>query len=221
MLGRKARRLLLLAALAVLFLGVRAWLRDAPDSLPPVDVAAHPPEAAAPDSPRVIASVPHAIAVPSAASTGGMAPVPLSIAARPQQADVHLAVRAPSEVETGDLFEARIAIDATVPVRNLVLAIAYENSSLSLVRRSEGEYLRQPGVHAEYGIDEPSDGYVSLEFRAAAGSFATGAGNVIVLEFEALRPGTSRIELRDVKSLGAGGDANRNVAVTNASVTIR
>ena len=62
--------------------------------------------------------------------------------------------------------------------------------------------------------------YVGVVFRAIDGSFATGAGDVVVLEFEALRPGTSRIELRDVKSVDAGGEANRDVVVTNASVTI-
>jgi hypothetical protein len=227
MLGTNARRMLLLAVLAALFFTVRAWLSDAPDvsQSPDIsqsdDVVVHPRDASAADSPPVVATVPHPIAVGPGASTAGIGEASVATAARPQQVDVRLAVRMPSVVEVGDTFEARIAIDATVPVRDLVLAVAHEKSALRLVSRSEGEYLRQPGLHAEYGIDEPSDGYISLEFRAVGGSFATGAGNVLVLEFEALRPGPSRIELRDVKTFGADGDANRNVAVTNASVTIR
>jgi len=98
--------------------------------------------------------------------------------------------------------------------------VANYNGNDVMVVRVEGEFVRQPGVRAEYSIDEPSDGYVGVVFRAVDGSFATGAGNVVVLEFEALRPGASRIELRDVKSVAAGGEPNRNVIVTHATVTI-
>jgi len=155
-----------------------------------------------------------------AISAGVGALVAVALIALPARAAVRLDVHAPIDVRVGQVFEARIAIDARAPVRDLVFAIAYEKSRLSLIRRSEGEFVRQPGVRAEYGIDEPSDGYVGVVFRAVDGSFATGAGNVVVLEFEALRPGASRIELRDVKSVAAGGEPNRNVIVTHATVTI-
>ena len=133
---------------------------------------------------------------------------------------VRLGVQAPGNVQVGEVFEARVAIDATVPVRDLALAVAYPKSRLALIRRFDGGFLRQPGIRAEYGVDEPSDGYISVVFRAVDGSFATGAGDVVVLQFEPLQPGASRIELRDVKSVDAGGEANRDVVVTNASVTI-
>ena len=223
MLATNARRILFLAALAVLFLVVRAWLHDAPAASASLEVPALPPAAEVRDAPpAAVAAAPSAIADSRGVSADTVHETPSSSATIPlQQADVRLEVRAPISVRVGEVFEARIAIDASAPVRDLVFAIAYEKSRLGLIRRSEGEFVRQPGIRAEYGIDEPSDGYVGVVFRAIDGSFATGAGNVVVLELEALRPGTSRIELRNVKTVDAGGDANRNVVVTHASVTIR
>ena len=171
--------------------------------------------------PATVMAEPSATAGGRDASPGTVREAPRSAAAVPlQRASVRLDVRAPIGVRVGEVFEARIAVDASAPVRDLVFAIAYEESRLSLIHRSEGEFVRKPGIRAEYGIDEPSDGYVSVVFRAVGGTFATGAGSVVVLEFEALRPGASRIELQNVKSVDAGGEANRNVAVTHASVTI-
>lgn len=222
MLATNARRILLLAALAVIFLVVRAWLRDAPASSASRDVPAVPRAAEVGDAPpAALAAAASAIADERGASAGTVREAPRSAATIPlQQAAMRLEVRAPIDVRVGEVFEARIAIDASAPVRDLAFAIAYEKSRLGLIRRSEGEFVRQPGIRAQYGIDEPSDGYVSVVFSTVDGSFATGAGNVVVLELEALRPGTSRIELRNVTSVGAGGEANRNVVVTHASVTI-
>ena len=223
MLARNSRRILFFAALLVLFLGVRAWLRDAPAPSASRAIPAHPPAVETRDASAGVTPAPRAIAINPGSAPGSVRETPRSTAAAipHQQAAVRLDVRAPIDVRVGEMFEARIDVDASAPVRNLMFAIAYEKSRLSLVRRSEGEFVRQPGMRAEYGIDEPSDGYVGVVFRAVDGSVATGAGNVVVLEFEALRPGASRIELRDVKSVDAGGDANRNVVVTHASVTIR
>ena len=222
MLARNTRRILFLSALAVLFLVVRAWRHDAPASSASLDAPAQPRSAETRDAPpAAVTTAPRAIADDRGAPPSAVPETPRSAATIPlQQAPVRLDVRAPIDVRLGEVFEARIVIDASAPVRDLVFAIAYEKSRLGLVRRSEGEFVRQPGIRAQYGIDEPSDGYVGVVFRAIDGSFASGAGNVVVLEFEALRPGTSRIELRDVKSVDAGGEANRNVVVTHAVVTI-
>ncbi|HKU88001.1 MAG TPA: hypothetical protein VJV77_16825 [Casimicrobiaceae bacterium] len=222
MLATNARRILFLAALAVLFLVVRAWLHDAPAPSASRKVLALPPAADVRDAPpAAVTSDPSPTSDGREAWPGTVREAPRSAAAAPlQRAAVRLDVHAPIDVRVGEVFEARIAVAASAPVRDLVFAIAYEKSRLGLIHRSEGEFVRQPGIRAEYGIDEPSEGYVSMVFRAVDGSFATGAGNVVLLEFEALRPGASRIELRNVKSVDAGGEIDPNVIVTHASVTI-
>jgi hypothetical protein len=222
MLARNAWRILFLAALAVLLLVVRAWRHDAPALFVSVDTPAqtHAVEARAVPAAAVTAAH-RAIGSDSAWSSGaaGEKTRPSS-AIPPRQAAVRLDVHAPIDVRVGEVFEARIFIEASAPLRDLAFALVYEKSRLGLVRRSEGEFVRQPGIRAEYGIDEPSDGYVGVVFKAVEGSFATGAGNVVVLEFEALRPGASRIELQNVKGVDAGGEVNRDIDVTHASVTI-
>ena len=223
MLARNVRRIVFLAALAALFLAVRAWRHDAP--APPVSLAAPAKTRAteaARDAPRAaVTPSPRAIAADPVASSGTARETARSLSTIPRrQAAVHLDAHAPIDVRVGDVFEARIFVDASAPLRDLAFAVVYEKSRLGLVRRSEGEFVRQPGIRAEYGIDEPSDGYVGVVFKAVEGSFATGAGNVVVLEFEALRPGTSRIELQNVKCVDVGGEVNRNIVVTHASVTI-
>ena len=223
MLARNARRILFLAALAVLFLVVRAWRHDAPASSGSLDTPAqtHAAEAARDAPAAPLTATPRAIAAdPVVSSSAAGVTTRSSSTIAPRRAAVHLDVHAPIDVRVGEVFEARIFIDASAPLRDLAFALVYEKSRLGLVRRFEGEFVRQPGIRAEYGIDEPSDGYVGVVFKAVEGSFATGAGNVVVLEFEALRPGTSRIELQNVKSVDAGGEVDRNIVVTHASVTI-
>ena len=222
MLARNARRILLIAALAVLLLVVRAWRHDAPASSPSLDTPAQTHVAEAGDAPAAaVTATPRAIAADPVVSSGAAGERSRSTLTIPRQhAAVRLDVRAPIDVRVGEVFEARIFIDASAPLRDLAFALAYEKSRLGLVHRFEGEFVRQPGIRAEYGIDEPSDGYVGVVFKAVDGSLATGAGNVVVLEFEALRPGASRIELQNVKSVDAHDEVNRNIVVTHASVTI-
>jgi hypothetical protein len=133
---------------------------------------------------------------------------------------VRLEVQAPSDVRVGEVFQAHIGIEANIPLRDLMFSIAYENSNLSLVSVSGGEFVRQSGIPSELNVDEPSDGNIEVVFRALNGSAATGWGRLAVLEFEAIRPGTSAIELRSIRSVDAGGSANTSVSVIHEPMTI-
>ena len=197
---------------------VGAWLHDSSSGTTPGstagqataerDAASRP--AATPDTPDVDTN--------AEASARRLTPATSSVGV--PQAPVRLELRAPSEIRIGDVYEARIDIEANAPVRDLMFTIAYEKSRLSLVGRAPGEFLGQPGVSSEFGIDEPSDGYVEISFRAVNGSVATGSGTVVTLQFEAIRPGMSRIELQNVTSVSAGGDRNRDASAAPARVTI-
>jgi hypothetical protein len=123
-------------------------------------------------------------------------------------------------VRVGDVFEAHIDVETAAPVRELMFSIAYEKSRLSLVGRTQGAFVRQPGMRSEFGVDEPSDGNVEVVFRAMHGTVATGSGRVVVLELEAIRAGAARVELQNVHSVGAGGEGMRGIAVEQAGVII-
>jgi len=148
-------------------------------------------------------------------------PLPPSVIKTPEvKAQVRLEVHAPSDVRVGEVFQARVDIEANIPVRELVFSIAYEQSRLSLVGQSKGEFVRQRGVLSELDVDEPSDGNVLGVLRAVNGSAATGSGSVAVFEFEAIRPGTSTIALQNVMTIDAGGEMNTNVFVAHERVTV-
>ena len=134
---------------------------------------------------------------------------------------MRIEVHAPADVRLGEVFQARIEIEASTSLRDLVFSIVYDKSRLSLVGRSEGAFVRQRGASSEFGVDEPSDGYIEVVFRAANGSAAAGSGSIAVLEFEAIRPGASRVELQNVTIIAASGQRNPNVIVEQHGVTIR
>lgn len=164
--------------------------------------------------------VPPSLAPAASDTTSAIRSTPSAVEARrpSTQAPVRLEVHAPSDVRVGDVFQARLEIEANDAVRDLMVSIGYENSRLSLVGWSDGEFVRQPGVPSDFGIDEPSDGNIEVIFRARNGSWANGAGTLVVFEFEAIRPGTSGITLRNVTVVGATATARATDGVPDAGV---
>jgi hypothetical protein len=221
-LSKTTRRIALLAMLAGLVVLVRAWLHDSSDAATSRTAPAHPPHDVARDAPQSTdALIPRSVAADARRSPSVLRSTPGASRDFPvEQAPVRIAVHAPADVGVGEVFQARIDIEASIPVRDLVFSIVYDKSRLTLVGRSEGAFVRQRGTSSEFGVDEPSDGYIEVVFRAVNDSAATGSGSIAVFEFEAIRPGTSGIELANVQSIGAGGEANRNVPVTHARVMI-
>jgi hypothetical protein len=138
----------------------------------------------------------------------------------PSRVPMRLEVHAPSDARLGETFQARVDIDANVSVRDLVFSVTYERSRLRLVGRSEGEFVRQPGVPAEFGVDEPSDGNVLIVYNARDGLSASGAGTIVVFEFEAIGRGTSEVAVLDVRVNDIDGGGNREIAITGERVTI-
>jgi hypothetical protein len=204
MLSRTTRRIALAAVLTGMVVFVRIGLEDAHETSsqnpPPI------PKSVAPEA-KVSTSVIY--------STRNM-----TEASKVTQVPLRLEVNAPSEVRVGDVFQARVDIRATIPVRDLIVSITYQKSRLSLVGWSEGAFVRQTGVSAELDVDEPSDGNIEVTFRAVNGSVATGFGSIAVFEFEAIRPGTSGIELTNARRIDAGGEVNADVFVASERVTI-
>jgi hypothetical protein len=205
MLSKTTRGIVLAAVLTGIVVFVRVGRDD----------ASH--ETSSQNPPPISKSVPHEANVSTSVLRSTRS---VTEASRVTQAPLRLEVRAPSDVRVGEVFQARVDIQATIPVRDLIFSIAYEKSRLSLVGRSEGAFVRQPGVRGEFGVDEPSDGNIEVMFRAVDGSVATGFGSLAELEFEAIRPGTSAIELTNVKSIDAGGEVNADVFVAHERVTI-
>jgi hypothetical protein len=113
-------------------------------------------------------------------------------------APVQLQVQVPSDVQVGEVFQAQVHVRANVAVRQLVFAIAYDKSRLALVGSSAGNFAEQAGASAEFGAEEPSDGNIQISLNARTGPSMTGAGNLALLQFEAIKRGRSPIVLQNL-----------------------
>ena len=121
----------------------------------------------------------------------------------------------------GEVFQARIDLEANGGLRQLMFAVRYDKSRLALVGWSEGNFAQQGGVPAELGAEEPSDGNIQVIFNVSNGLSTAGAGSMAVFQFEAIRPGTSRITLKHLTAVDRNGATESNVAVLRVgSVTI-
>jgi hypothetical protein len=137
-------------------------------------------------------------------------------------ASVRLQVHAPSEVRVGEVFQARIDLEANGGVRQLMFAVSYAKSRLALVGWSEGNFAQQGGLPAELGAEEPSDGNIQVSFKVSNGLSVAGAGSMAVFQFEAIKAGTSGITLQNITAIDRTGAIDANVAVLHeGSVTVR
>jgi hypothetical protein len=134
---------------------------------------------------------------------------------------MRLQVHAPSDVKEGDVFEAQIDFEANGGVREIMFLVNYDQSRLRLVGSSEGNFAQRAGLPAEFGAEEPSDGYIQVRLTISNGLSAVGAGTLAIFQFEAIKAGTSGITLQNLAVTDTTGDTDPNSAVVNdASVTI-
>jgi hypothetical protein len=222
----KSRSKFALVALALL-LGVAALWPDKPtwneeSPLPAsAEVAkstpADPPSGADPRIPALVARDPIGAAAPP-----GQGAIPTRSVRSPKGPRVRMRVHAPPNVKVGEVFQARVDFEAYGEIRELVFAVSYDKSRLALVGWSAGGFSQPGGLPAELIADEPSDGNIQVSLKVAKGRSVAGAGSMAVFEFEAIKAGTSGIDLRNVTALdGAGAVTNPIVGAShNGSVTV-
>ena len=70
-------------------------------------------------------------------------------------------------------------------------------------------------------VEEPSDGNIQVILRSGKESVVTGSGNLVVLQFEAIKPGVAPITSRNLMTIDNGGETELNVgAPGEGAVTI-
>jgi hypothetical protein len=135
---------------------------------------------------------------------------------------LRLEVRTPSDVRVGEVFEVRVDLEANAPLRELMFLLGYEKTRLTLVGWSKGDFPHQHDLPFDLGAEEPSDGNIQVGLNVRKGSSAAGAGNIVVLQFEAIRAGTSGITLQNVAATNASGNMDPNAFILrDGQVTIR
>jgi hypothetical protein len=118
----------------------------------------------------------------------------------PGAAAVQIEVRAPATVRVGDFFEATVNLEAHSGVRQVAFFVTYDSSVLQFVDSSEGLLVQQGGASAQFLADEPIGGRINVDMDVGDGSPIAGAGNLVILHFQAVRAGTSPLSLNSATS---------------------
>jgi hypothetical protein len=211
MLTRNARRLAFVAAILGLVLLVRVWIdHRARDDDVPRSSSADARRLVSPAPGRAGLDEPTSGASDAVGSSGVSHGVAGGTVDGPR---VRLDVRAPSDVRVGEVFEVRIEIDATAALRDLTFSIAYAKSRLALVEWSRGNFAQLPGLPADLGAEEPSEGNIQVTYKVNNELSATGAGTFAVFQLEAIKPGTSAITLQNISASDVGGNMDPHAFV--------
>jgi len=124
-------------------------------------------------------------------------------------------------VRVGDRFTITIDAEAFGGIRNLSFAVVYDRHMLDFVSSSPGSFVQQASAPATLSAEDSSAGTVLVNMDIKNGGVVAAAGTVVVLEFNALRGGTSPIALQDVSFTGSvQGSGSTAAAVRPASVTV-
>jgi hypothetical protein len=232
MLRRTARRLAWLAVAGAVVLLVRFALEERS----PVDGARlsanteparhRSSPAPGPAASAVVRSREDGVGASSAPAPPFAPGAPTAAASDTRREDVsrlRLQVHAPSEARVGEVFLARVDVEADNPVGGLQLTVRYDKSRLALVGWSEGDFARQgSGASAELGVQEPSDGNIEVSLSVRGGQWVTGSASLVSLQFEAIKAGTSAVTLHSTTATNVSGVADRNAAVLRqGSIAIR
>ncbi|EXI77027.1 MAG: Cohesin domain protein [Candidatus Accumulibacter appositus] len=98
-------------------------------------------------------------------------------------------------------------MQADQPVVSLPLAVAFDPRVVQVADVSEGGFLRQNGGETSFSYRVDPGGQVLLTGTRSGAGGATSQDVVATINFRAVAPGDSRIELLTIAPVGLGGSA--------------
>jgi hypothetical protein len=101
-------------------------------------------------------------------------------------------------VHSGESFQASVDVEANNGIRQLAFSVSYNKHVLQLLESSEGAFVQQGGVPAQFGAQEPSDGNILVNLDVNNGASIAGSGSVAILQFQTLKAGTSPLNVDSV-----------------------
>jgi hypothetical protein len=173
------------------------------------------------DMPRAPVVTPRAAASASAASAHPSAATSTSPSSGDAVPALH--VGAPTQALQGEVFEARVDVQAPGGLHDLSFTVTYDKKRLALVGWSPGGFAQVEASPPQLTVQEPSEGNVDVRFSLGDARFMSGAGSVVVLKFEAIRRGTSPIRVESAAIGDHAGITERRSMSTGrgALLTIR
>jgi hypothetical protein len=115
-----------------------------------------------------------------------------------QGAPLQIDVRTPATVQSGESFQVTVDLEATGGIRQLTFSVTYNQHVLQLVGSSEGTFVQQWGIPAEFQAEEPSDGNILVRLDVNNGLTIAGTGSVAILQFQALNAGSSPVTVHSI-----------------------
>ena len=133
--------------------------------------------------------------------------VPSTQAAVSSAGAAQLLWQGPTQLNTGDSFALQLVMQADQPVVSLPLAVAFDPRVVQVADVSEGGFLRQNGGETSFSYRVDPGGQVLLTGTRSGAGGATSQDVVATINFRAVAPGDSRIELLTIAPVGLGGSA--------------
>ena len=206
------------AFVLILILAIVAFVSLRPDSTENNNAASSAPANASRQQPTSASTIDaKSETPPGAIASGNKSAYPGGMS---QFAPVRLEIRAPATVRAGETFQATVDVDADGGIRTLGFTINFNKRVLQLVGSSAGTFVQQAGLPAQFGAQEPSDGAVLVHFDVDNGLAVAGAGSVVIMDFQALKAGTSPLTVDSIELVENGRTATSTAPVVNESLII-
>jgi|SRR5436190_6081733 len=207
------------AFVLILILGIVAFVSLRPDSTENKNAPSSAPANAPRQQPASASTIDTNSGTPSAGAnaSGNKSTYPGGMV---QFAPVRLEIRAPATVRAEETFQATVDVGADSGIRKLAFTINFNKRVLQLVGSSAGTFVQQAGIPAQFGAQEPSDGVVLVHFDVANGLAVAGTGSVVIMDFQALKAGTSPVTVDSIELVETGHTAISTPPLVNESLIV-
>lgn len=200
-----------LAFISILIVAIAAYVSFRPDSTENKSAASSAPsKASRPQSTAASTLRSETVAAPAIASSNQ----PAAQRELPQFAPLRLEIRAPATVRAGDTFQLTVDVGADRGIRKLGFTVNFNKRVLQLVGSSQGAFVQQ-GLPVQFEAQEPSYGVVLVNLDLDNGQAIAGVGSVVIMDFQAVKPGTSSVKVDSIELVESGRTAPSPAPVVN------
>ena len=148
--------------------------------------------------------------MPSYAPGSAGAPPVTSISEQVERA-IRLTVMAPSAVNQGETFNVAINGETSAPAHHYVFTVHFDPATLKALGASAGNFMEQGSALAKFVEYAATNGQLTIDVEQDGGSGVEGSGSLAVIQFQALSPGSTNIELSQIEVADGHGNP---IAVT-------
>jgi hypothetical protein len=156
--------------------------------------------------------------MPSYVPGSAGAPTVISIPEQVERA-IRLTLMAPPAVKQGETFNVAINGETSAPAHHYVFTVHFDPGTLKALGANAGNFMEQGSALAKFVENAGTNGQLTIDVEQDGGSGVEGSGSLAVIQFQALSPGSTNIELSQIEV--ADGQGNPIVAAAPAPYAIK